>query len=59
MNDLSYWLDLYGTLRESGKFRKADELREMLRRMGFVLRTDKDKITTAYPYIDSYGELQK
>jgi len=40
--NIEYWIKLYQSLRYSINFSQADELREMLRRMGYEIRI-KDK----------------
>ncbi len=39
--DAEYWVEVLHDLRELGDFKKADELREMLRRMGYEVRLSK------------------
>ena len=38
---LDYWMELYNKLRNDGEFLKADELREMIRRMGYEIKRTK------------------
>ena len=42
MRFIARWIDLYQKLRTEGSYPQADELREMLRRMGYELRVKKD-----------------
>ena len=42
--DLKYWIKFYQKLRKEGDFLIADELREMLRRMGYEIRNSNDDI---------------
>lgn len=42
---VKYWLEEYQKLRLRGDFHLADQLREMMRRMGYEIRVSKDKVT--------------
>ena len=42
---IKHWVNTYDDLRRSGAFPLADQLREMLRRMGYQLKTGKDETT--------------
>ena len=36
--NINYWVTHYQILRQNGDFKYADELREMLRRIGYEIR---------------------
>lgn len=40
--DLEYWIKFYQKLRKDGDFLISDELREMLRRMGYEMRNSNN-----------------
>lgn len=40
MKDIEYWTQAYNYYRKTGEFIHADSLREMLRRMGYEIKTD-------------------
>ncbi len=40
--DIKFWLTYYRELRGQGNYPHSDELREMLRRMGYEIKTLKD-----------------
>jgi len=47
--DINYWISLYRVFRNKTEFALADQLREMLRRMGIILtvhKTPKGDIVT-------------
>lgn len=45
--NIIYFLSLIDTLRDTGYFERADILREMMRRMGYEVRNEKDGRSTA------------
>lgn len=42
---IEFWLKYYQELRERGSYPHSDELREMLRRMGYEIRVTKETVT--------------
>ena len=44
MKGIQEWLDYYNELRRNGRYLLADELREMLRRMGYKITVRTDEI---------------
>lgn len=44
MKHIEYWIKLYIEWRAQGLFEFSDELREMLRRMGYEIRTTKNGV---------------
>lgn len=42
--NLSYWLNVYAGLKKNGDYKIADDLREMMRRMGYKVSNTKNRV---------------